>query len=1352
MADRVLNVLLTGDSAGLQRTFKSAVSGAAGAKAAMAGIVIGGAAAAKALYDIGAEFDAGYDKIRTGTGATGQHLKGLESTARNAFKHLPADFDEVSEAVADLNTRLGVNGKYNRKLTEQFVELSRFTGTDLSGNIEAVSQAFEDAEVPVRKQSQSLDYLFRASQASGASVEDLAKMMKEFGSPLRQLGINFKESAAMFAEFEKTGVNIQTMVPGLKFALKTFIAEGKNPAKALKETFKGIQDGSITATEALKLFGQRAGADMVEAIHQSRFNFAGFQRQLESGSDTILKAGNETKDAGERFKEFGNRLKVLVEPAATAVFEAVGQFSAELTTLDFKSPISGAVAFSTAVVGIVGAFAAVRAALSATTVLIAANPWVAAAVGVAALGGAIYALTRKTSHTVPVFKQAKDSLHEYAAASKRLHNAQREVKSATEAQRKAEHHLQEVIKKHGPNSVQAIEAEAAYKQSIQQTNHAIKHQRDLERVSGVERKALFAALRVDVARLSRQQAQAVAVEKAQREGLRGVWELYKHHEATLGDVRRRVHQLGEAEEATQRKTKRLNEVIAESASTIGPKYAKGLEHISDRTRTLTKQTQSFADRIKGVPSQKVIDYIVHLKLGGGLNLGSPGGGGGRKGGSGDGWGKVEKRAEDRARAKVRKEVDKNPMAAMMAATGQGLLGLGGGGIGAHVPGAWRAFIPYAHHFGLQLSSGYRPGAITSSGNPSYHSMNRAGDFSNGTSTPQEYAFGMFMARRFGAVLKELIHTPLGFSIKDGRKVPPYAAAEHYDHVHVAYQEGGKRSHKQTAPTILYGEEAPRYPEYFISTNPRDRKRSLGLVSELLGEITAFKSGGKLAAWVHGSGTLDADQLASLAHYVGMPNPGLMAQIAEAESGGNPHSMGGAGDKGLWQIIPSTAQAFGIDYGSLFDPLANARGAAKVLAGQGLTAWSTFNNGAYKSQSKGHVSPLGAAGGAGSGSGGGLTQEQKERRKVHKGRTGKGGGTEGPYGQKRKGEKSPTDPARVSLPGLGTPKVPKVLRGLPQPIQNLFRSPGLTPEGRFEAAELALGIAEETAGNEDNEAIFKFQLGASKTRKRKIQEQIHRVNKRLGGRMSEAQRKQLLGKRANLYQQLGTAQGRIGSARQGLAGLAEEGEAEPAESELEHWQKVGQLQLAQAQRTTGKQDDLEALQSLKGLAEQQLKHAEESGDLTSITEATSNLKQATNDLRDATVAAFEEENEAQLALAELTEGVGDDIEALTKNLSFAEGKLVEAQAEGNNAEIARWARTVKQDRDAIKGLQNAQEESSSELKALREAIEQQTAITESAMGTSAAVAWRALADVISGQLGAKTNHNAQTVSNGSVGAF
>lgn len=119
---------------------------------------------------------------------------------------------------------------------------------------------------------------------------------------------------------------------------------------------------------------------------------------------------------------------------------------------------------------------------------------------------------------------------------------------------------------------------------------------------------------------------------------------------------------------------------------------------------------------------------------------------------------------------------------------------GGDGLGIEVGGAGgtptqmfqalSAAVP-----GTQvITSGYRPGAITSSGNASLHSIEppwNAVDIGG----DNLMATAQAAVAAFGSRLRELIYTPLGFSIKDGQRVAPIAAADHYDHVHLADKGG-----------------------------------------------------------------------------------------------------------------------------------------------------------------------------------------------------------------------------------------------------------------------------------------------------------------------------------------------------------------------------------------------------------------------------------------------------------------------------------------------------------------------------------------------------------------------------------
>jgi hypothetical protein len=115
-----------------------------------------------------------------------------------------------------------------------------------------------------------------------------------------------------------------------------------------------------------------------------------------------------------------------------------------------------------------------------------------------------------------------------------------------------------------------------------------------------------------------------------------------------------------------------------------------------------------------------------------------------------------------------------------------------GPLGAGKVGAVDQFTSVAKKFGLQVTSDYRPG------DPGYHGKNRARDYSNdsvGRGTPQQLAFAQHLVKSYGSSLTQLIYTPLGFGIANGKKVGlDYWGSStnsiHYDHVHVALFHGG----------------------------------------------------------------------------------------------------------------------------------------------------------------------------------------------------------------------------------------------------------------------------------------------------------------------------------------------------------------------------------------------------------------------------------------------------------------------------------------------------------------------------------------------------------------------------------
>jgi len=128
--------------------------------------------------------------------------------------------------------------------------------------------------------------------------------------------------------------------------------------------------------------------------------------------------------------------------------------------------------------------------------------------------------------------------------------------------------------------------------------------------------------------------------------------------------------------------------------------------------------------------------------------------------------------------------------------------MGGGGPLGGAPGSLAMAASMAASMGLTMTS--FTGGRHAAG--SYHYQGRAMDFSDSAGpSPGMMRFAQAMASRFGSSITELIYSPLGYSIKNGKKVPPYAVGQHYNHVHVAFAhgEGNGRYFPSAADAISY---------------------------------------------------------------------------------------------------------------------------------------------------------------------------------------------------------------------------------------------------------------------------------------------------------------------------------------------------------------------------------------------------------------------------------------------------------------------------------------------------------------------------------------------------------------------
>jgi transglycosylase-like protein with SLT domain len=453
----------------------------------------------------------------------------------------------------------------------------------------------------------------------------------------------------------------------------------------------------------------------------------------------------------------------------------------------------------------------------------------------------------------------------------------------------------------------------------------------------------------------------------------------------------------------------------------------------------------------------------------------------------------------------------------------------------------------------------------------------------------------------------------------------------------------------------------------------------------------------------------------------MANPGYMAQIAQGESSGNAsavgHDPGGTEGLGLWQITTGYNDDLIARMGgreAMFDPLKNARAAASILANSGTGAWYAPPTGPRGKVNQALAQKIQAAmsGQAVAGDGAGTKKRDYE------------------YGLARNN-------FAVAMPGLRPTPIPKAARAaaglLPQSVQAMLRQPGLTAGEQISIGENALADAEATVGYDDDIAAAQFLKPFLQAKEKRQQKDLKKLNKELRqGGENENQRKRNLERRKRLREGLSAT-------RSGIRGLDDKiKEAKPTDRDY------ADLDLARAEGTTDRGDDIAALQKLVDISEKELKKAEKSGDPREIAEATRNLKAAADALRDATPTPADFANR-DLALAELTEGTEDDKAALEKLKSIAQQQLDAALQTADPRDDIEAAQNLKGVIEALKALEVTIQQSAQEERDLykqqAEERERAYAMSQSQYGVLA----RAITEVVSGQIGGRVGLGFQTPS-------
>lgn len=359
---------------------------------------------AGAVKDAYLEFDAGRDAVVKATGATGEAADELAKSMTNVSRKVKGDFATIGSAVGEVNTRFGYTGEELENTTEQFMKFAEITGMDATKAVQTVSKAMNNAGIDSSDYSEVLDEIAVAAQASGISAEKLAESLTKYGSQTRAAGLNTKESIALFAQFEKSGVNAEMALGGLKTAVKSWSDEGKNSRIEFQRTIQDIKDSPniLEATQkAIDVFGSKAGTELADAIHSGRFEYSEFLDIVKGSEGTVSATYEETQSGFDKaalavqnmkttaaeladglLKKYSPQIEAAIEMITDLIDEYAPKVESGIDWMTKHLPeieagiIGIGVAFATwKVAGLITAITTALAGMSAAEALAAAKTW-----------------------------------------------------------------------------------------------------------------------------------------------------------------------------------------------------------------------------------------------------------------------------------------------------------------------------------------------------------------------------------------------------------------------------------------------------------------------------------------------------------------------------------------------------------------------------------------------------------------------------------------------------------------------------------------------------------------------------------------------------------------------------------------------------------------------------------------------------------------------------------------------------------------------------------------------------------------------------------------------------------------
>ena len=288
------------------------------------------------LKDIGStavqawkDFDKGTDIILAKTGASGQSAKQMESIYKSVASQVVASNEDIGTSVGEVSTRFGITGKDLESLSGKFLKFAKLNGTDVNSSIDNTQKALSAFGLGADDAGKVLDMFNKVGQDTGVSMDKLMAGIIQNGTAFQEMGLSIEDAIRLMGQMEKSGANSETVMQGLRKALKNATADGTPLSQALADIEDEIvnnKDSTEGLSKAYELFG-KSGDQIYGALKNGTLSFKDIAGASLDFKDSVDKTFENTQDAPEKFDLAIQNIKTQM---AGLVDDLVGRYAPQI--------------------------------------------------------------------------------------------------------------------------------------------------------------------------------------------------------------------------------------------------------------------------------------------------------------------------------------------------------------------------------------------------------------------------------------------------------------------------------------------------------------------------------------------------------------------------------------------------------------------------------------------------------------------------------------------------------------------------------------------------------------------------------------------------------------------------------------------------------------------------------------------------------------------------------------------------------------------------------------------------------------------------------------------------------------